>query len=60
MNDQGCRKVKKIGGASCKGWAESAPLDVIGLTDLPSWAPGTPNSGIPAVSITSQVATTPD
>ena len=23
--DQRCRKVKKIGGASSKGWAESAP-----------------------------------
>ena len=40
---QGCRKVKKFGGASSKGWAESAPLVEIGLTDLPKMGGGPPH-----------------
>ena len=45
---------RKIGGASSKGWAKSASLVGIGLTDLPkimvaSGTPGTPSSGIPGL-----------
>ena len=43
----GCRKVKKIMGASSRGWAESAPLVEIGLNNLPKLASPRPfGSGI--------------
>ena len=43
--------MKKFGGASSKGWVESAPLVEIGLTDLPKigGAGLPPGSGITAL-----------
>ena len=39
--------MKKFGGASRKGWAESAPLVEIGLTDLPKIGGRPPPPGLP-------------
>ena len=45
----------KNGGASSKGWAESALLDRIGLPDLPKMGGGAGPSPVPAASLSTKI-----
>ena len=44
---EGCRKVKRSGSASSKGWAKSLPLVGIGLTDPPKIRGGVTGPNVP-------------